>query len=249
MHPLIARFLDPEAARETFRKEKAGEPLDAGEKLFTSAAAAYPQQRAEVLGVTGRKLASDAQASLVFLAAHTAARAIAQEPPLAEPTAKAREVLTSEGASEEETEAFLASILLEEAFGYEEDVDSFDATFVSEALGEVPALAALTREGVDALLMKFSQKGENDTERTTRAHIAKHLFDIAWEEGPAPINPEHLEALLEAEISREAEDVQELRLRATVELLQLLSHEGLIGPRRLSRLRAQLGDDEAEAEA
>jgi hypothetical protein len=245
MHPLIARFLSLEAARETLQKEKAGEPLSPEEQLFTATAAAHPQQRAEVLGVSGRKLASDAQASLVLLAAHSAARSIAQEPRLAEATAKAREALTGEGASEEETEAFIASILLEEAFGYEEEVDTFDADYVAEALGEVPALAALTREGVDALLLKFAQKGATETERTARSHIAKSLFDIAWSEGPAPINPEHMDTLVEAEISGESEELQEARLRATVELLQLLSQQGLIGPLRLTRLRAQLGDEDA----
>ncbi|HYI02015.1 hypothetical protein [Hyalangium sp.] len=245
MHPLIARFLSLEAARETLRKEKAGEALDAEEQIFTATAAAHPQQRAEVLGVTGRKLASDSQASLVLLAAHTAARAIAHDSRLAPATAKAREALTSEGASEEETESFIASILLEEAFGYDEEVDSFDTAFVGEALGEIPALASLTREGVDALMMKFSQKGATDAERTARAHIAKRLFDIAWSEGPTPINPEHMDVLVESDIADQSEEVQEARLRATVELLQLLSQQGLIGPMRLSRLRAQLGDEDA----
>ena len=43
-----------------------------------------------------------------------------------------------EGASEEETDAFISSLLLEEAFGYDEEVDSFDASFVEEALGWLP---------------------------------------------------------------------------------------------------------------
>jgi hypothetical protein len=134
---------------------------------------------------------------------------------------------------------------LEEAFGYEDEVDSFDADFVEEALGEVPALAALTREGVDALLIKFTNKGATDEERTQRAHIAKRFFDVAWSEGPAPINPEQMDVLLESEVQNESEEVQEARLRATVELLQLLSQQGLIGPMRLSRLRAHLGDEDA----
>jgi hypothetical protein len=116
---------------------------------------------------------------------------------------------------------------------------------VEEALNEVPALAALTREGVDAMMLKFSQKGATDAERTARAHIAKSLFDIAWSEGPAPINPEHMDMLMESEIAEQSEEVQEARLRATVELLQLLGQQGLIGPMRLTRLRAQLGDEDA----
>jgi hypothetical protein len=134
------------------------------------------------------------------------------------------------GANEEETEAFIAAIHLEEAFGCEEEIDTLDASFVEEALIEVPALAALTREGVDAMMLKFSQKGATDAERTARAHIAKSLFDIAWSEDPAPINPEHMDTLLESDIADQSEEVQGAQLPATAALLQLLFQQGLIGP-------------------
>ena len=52
----------------------------------------------------------------------------------------------------------------------EEEVESLDGSFVLEALGEVPALAALTREQVDALILGF-KKDEDDTTHI-RAHIS-----------------------------------------------------------------------------
>jgi hypothetical protein len=75
--------------------------------------------------------------------------------------------------------------------------------------------------------------------------MARALFDIAWAEGPTSINPEHLETLLDNEVVQESDEVQDARVRATVSLLQTLAHQGLIGPMRLTRLRAQLGDDDA----
>jgi hypothetical protein len=243
MHPLIARFLSPDAAREALRKEKAGEPLTDEEQDFTAAASAHPQQRAELLGVSGRALSSDVQAALVLLSAHAALRAIARDPALSDAVTQAREALASEGADAEESAAFLASILLEEAFGYEQDVDSFDRDYVKETLAEVPALAALTRESVDALSLRFQQEATDDEERKLRAHIAKSLFDITWSEGPTPINPEHMETLIDAELSDVPEEEQDRRVRVTLELLALLAKEGILGPTRLARLREQLGED------
>jgi hypothetical protein len=243
MHPLIARYLSAEAARETLHKEKAGEALTPEEQDFAAAAAAHPQQRAELLGISGHVLASDLQAAVVLLAAHAAVRAISRDPALSDAVTQARQALASEGADAEEAEAFLASILLEEAFGYEQDVDAFESDFVKETLAEVPALAALSRESVDALSLGFAKGGATDEERTSRAHIAKALFDVAWAEGPTPINPEHMEALIDAELDEQPEEEQDRRVRAMVELLELLAKEGILGPTRHKRLREQLGED------
>jgi hypothetical protein len=246
MHPLIARYLSPEAARETLEKEKNGEPLGPEERLFAQTAAAHPDKRNELMGGKGKRhLSSDAEAAVVFLAAYAATRAIAEDPTLSAVTARARESLKEEGASEDETDAFIAAILLEEAFGYEEEVETFDSSYVQEALGEVPALAALTREQVDALILGFEKGARDETERNVRAHISRALVNIAWGEGPTPINPEHMEALYESEIADKPEAEMEVGLRATVDFLQVLAREGLIGTQRLSRLRAQLGDEEA----
>jgi hypothetical protein len=246
MHPLIARFLSPEIARETLRKHRDAEALEPEERLFADTAEAHPEHRAALLGgKSQRHLGSDAQASLIFLAAHVAARSLEQDPTLAQATAAARQALAAEGASPEETDAFLAGILLEEAFGYEEEVETFDTTYVKEALGEVPAMASLTREAVDAMIWGFAEKSSSEQERKVRQRVARALVDTAWSDGPAPINPEHLEAFYEEHIANGAEEEQETTLRATVQFLELLAREGLVGPQRLSRLRAQLGDEDA----
>jgi hypothetical protein len=246
MHPLIARYLSPDAARETLQKEKDGAPLGAEERLFAQTAADHPEQRATLMGTSGRRhLSSDAEAAVVFLAAYAATRAIAGDPALSAATARAREALKAEGASDTETDAFLASILMEEAFGYEQEVEMFDSTYVQETLGEVPALASLTREQVDALILGFERTARDETERDIRARLSRALINGAWDEGPTPINPEHIESLYDAEIEGKPEAEMEAGLRAIVEFLQVLAREGLVGPQRLSRLRAQLGDEEA----
>jgi len=124
-------------------------------------------------------------------------------------------------------------------------VDRFDSAYVKEALGEVPALAALTRERVDALLTGFVEAGTTEKQKAVRERIAEALVEQAWAEGPAPINPEHMEALLESQLEDRSEEELEEGLRATVDFLQTLAREGLIGPQRLSRLRAVLGDEDA----
>ena len=43
MHPVLARFLTADAAKETLRKEKAGEPLTPEEQHFVAAADANPK--------------------------------------------------------------------------------------------------------------------------------------------------------------------------------------------------------------
>jgi len=246
MHPLIARYLSPDAARETLQKEKDGLPLEPEERLFAQTAAAHPDKREELLGGKGKRhLTSDAEAAVIFLAAYAATRALSEDATLAPATARAREALAAEGASEDEANAFIASILMEEAFGYEQEVEAFDGTYVQETLGEVPALAALSREQVDAFIIGLERSAKDAAERDVRGRLARALVDIAWEEGPTPINPEHIEALYEKEIDGKPEAEMEAGLRATVDFLQVLAREGLIGPQRLSRLRAQLGDEEA----
>jgi hypothetical protein len=256
MHPVLVRFLDPEVARETLRKLEAAPdspavPTDeaeaAYEAAFVAAARAHPDQRAALLGSrTGRHLSSDSQAALVLLAAHAAVHALAQDARLGPAVARARAALAAEGASSEETDAFIASILLEEAFGYDDEGAEFDADFVLETLGEVPALAGLSRERVDALVDAFAQgAGGSPEARTLRERMARGLVSAAWEDGPAPINPEHLEAVVEAEVQALGEEQQGHALAALVGWLQALAKEGLVGPSRLVRLRAQLGDEDA----
>ncbi|AGC43606.1 hypothetical protein MYSTI_02284 [Myxococcus stipitatus DSM 14675] len=245
MHPVLARFLAADVAKETLRKQQAGGSLTPEEMAFAEAAKAHPRQASILMDVGGRALSSDAQAAVVLLAAHASVRAMQEDAELSERARKAREALAEEGASEEETDAFIASILLEEAFGYEQDVDTFDREYVMESLGEVPALAALTKEAVDALFLGFVKGAADDAERKVRETMARALFDIAWAEGPAPINPEHIEALLDAEVADKPEEEQEAKVHATAHLLQALAREGLMGPLRLSRLRAMLGEEDA----
>ncbi|MBF5042799.1 hypothetical protein FGE12_10380 [Aggregicoccus sp. 17bor-14] len=246
MHPVLARFLDPDAARDTLRKLEAGEPLEGPEPLFAAAAQAHPEQRAVLTGSrTARHLSSDTQAALVLLSAHAAVRALAEDARLGPAVARARAALGTEGASDEETDAFIASILLEEAFGYDDEGADFDADFVLETLGEVPALASLSRERVDGLVDTYAREGSTPEARTLRERMARALVNAAWEDGPAPINPEHVESVVEGELEGQDEQAQGLALAALVGWLQTLAREGLVGPSRLVRLRAQLGDDDA----
>ena len=243
MHPVIARFLDPELARAALDQEASVEAAGPQDRAFIRAAQAHPEQRAALLA--GKSGEPEVETALVFLAAHAAALALEQDASLAEAARKARHSLREEGASEDQTESFLASILLEEAFGDENEVDTFDADFVRETLHEVPALAALTREKLDSLLESFLRGAPTLLDSQAREQMGKALLETAWAEGPTPIHSEHVETLLASQVKAGGEEAQEARLRATVELLQMLAKAGLVGPTRLVKLRALLGDDDA----
>ena len=198
MHPVIARFLTstPPGRRS---KEKAGEPL-APRSSSSRRRRATPAARA---GRQRPRAAADARPRWCCWP-RTPPPAPSPRTALAAASQKAREALKEEGASDEESDAFIASILLEEAFGYEQDVDAFDADYVKESLGEVPALAALSKETVDALFLAFIQGAPSEPDRKAREHMARALFEIAWSEGPTSINPEHLETLLDNEVVQES---------------------------------------------
>ena len=72
--------------------------------------------------------------------------------------------------------------------------------------------------------------------------MAQAVVHAAWGEGPTPITPEHLEGVIEAEVTPRPEQEQGASLVAAAEFLQALAREGLVGSTRLARLREVLGD-------
>jgi hypothetical protein len=238
MHPFLARYLNLEAAADILRREDQGEPLRADERPYAQTARAFPDLRAQVLSARGKKQpSSEVQEALVFLAAHAAAETLGDDPLLAEPVKQARAAMEAEGASGAEIHQLLASLVLEEAFGYDSEADELDRPFLEETLRGVPELAKLTQERVRALYESFAAQAHEGDEGTYRTAV-QALFEAAWESGPEPINPEHVqEALATLEVKLPEKD-QAHGPDALVELLRLLHHEKLVGPERLRRLEA-----------
>ncbi|HVE84316.1 MAG TPA: hypothetical protein VND93_15775 [Myxococcales bacterium] len=247
MHPILARYLNVDAAVEVLRREENGEVLRAEERPFAAAARAFPEHRAALLGSRGRAQGTDTQQAALVVAAHAALRALEEDAALEGPLQAAREALHREGATPAQVDQLLATLLLEEAFGYEDDPDHFDREFVRSSLEEIPELAGLTRARVDELVREFGARAEPSW---AAAHelAARALFDAAWEEGPQAINPEHLTAALESLSARFPASERGRAGESLRRMLELLRDHRLVSPERARRLLAVLDAREAGEE-
>lgn len=229
MHPLLARYLDVDTTLQAIERIDRGEALMPEERPLEAVLRRAPEQKAAVLAAKGKRHLEDAvQQALVYLAANAAVEQLRDDPATVPAIARADLALRAQGASDAQVSALLATVLIEEAFGYEEDADVFDRPLVIETLETIPALAGLDADRIEQLREKLAGvAGERQAER------AQHAFDVlletAWSEGPEPINREHVaEALAVFDDARD---------RAQLEpVLRFLAAEGLIGARRLATL-------------
>lgn len=242
MHPVFSRYLDANAIRATLERADKGEPLEDAERRLVEAAKAHPAEAELITTVKGRG-SPDAQQAVLMLAATAAALALGQDPRLGGRVVIARSTLLQEGASEGEVMQFLASLVLEEAFGEvddeEESVDTFDVAFVEDSLGEIPALARLTRDQVEQLVRTFERTAKPGWGRAYGL-AAQSLVETAWMEGPQAVNHEHVHEAL-AHLDDELGDSDRAKagpaLRA---FIAQLNDAGLVGKARKTRLESVL---------
>ncbi len=234
MHPVIAHFLDPKAVRAALEKSAGGRALTDIEQLFATAANAHPDRKARAMKATGGGDLDDQQAALA-LAVFAALAMVEKDPVLGPVVQDARRALKETGATEEDTQQFLSLILLEEAFGFDDEADAFDADLVAESFRTLPRLAALDEDKVGALEETFLEKIP-PAGRPLLLATSHALFGAAWGEGPVPVSPEHIETALEELRGQTSDDDFEAAAKGLQSLLQLLAREGLIGLQRLKRL-------------
>jgi hypothetical protein len=246
VHPLFARYLNLDAALDTLRRESLGQPLKAEERAFASAARAAAEEAAVLSQAdAGASPSPELQKALIIIAARAASLALRDSSELAPLVEKARAALEAEGATEDQIEQFLAALLVEEAFGYDDDGDDFDVRFFTETLKGVPALASLTSERVDGLIDGFTKTAPAGWEKAYEV-AATALFESAWGDGPEPINGEHVEAALERAQALAATSEHAKLPEALRRLIESLEGDGLVGPERKKRLTQRLvGEDVA----
>ncbi|MGZ3481549.1 MAG: hypothetical protein ACXU81_14435 [Myxococcaceae bacterium] len=207
------------------------EPTDAA---FVLAARGRPDLWSAVERAAGKAHPpEEAQNALLVLAARTATTVLADDDRLVDPLDRARAALESEGATEDQIEALLGAVLLEEAFGDDMPADGFDAAFVAESLDTLAALATLTPERLTALENAFAG-GPDGAERRMRRIAAQTLCGVAWSDGPDLISREHLETAA-ARLGPE-------QRTALAEFVDHLAEVRLIGPLRRARLRRVLAE-------
>lgn len=240
MHPLIARFIDLPAALTALEKEATDATLDADEAALATAATAFPKARAAVLKARGAKNpSSDAQQQLIVLATRAATIRLKVDPSIGPRITTAMAALQSEGASEPEADDLIAQAVLEEAFGYAEDPELFDAAYLAETIDSLAALARVTQETVDDWLETFARDGSAG-DRALRLKVAELLLESAWSEGPQPITPEHLDDAIEQLADTVAESEFAKAAQTLTQFLGLLAAKQVVGAQRKARLEQVL---------
>ncbi|MBM4378385.1 MAG: hypothetical protein FJ086_03655 [Deltaproteobacteria bacterium] len=234
MHPTFAQYLDLHVAWETLELAGGDEPLEGPAADFAAVASAHPEVQAAVLAGKGRAQAGEqAEQALVLLAALSAVRTLERTVRWETPLQATREALYRAGATEEEASAFLAKLVVEEAFAFETPADSFDEALFEETLASIPALLGLDESSVAALLESFV-KAAPARKGTLYRDAAKGLLEQAWADGAEPIAPEHVQAAREA-LGKRAGTAEALKA-----FIARLAQEELVGPLRRKALEAAL---------
>ncbi|MBS1150317.1 MAG: hypothetical protein H6Q89_2015, partial [Myxococcaceae bacterium] len=239
MHPVIAHFLDPKSVRSALDKSARGEPLSELEVLFVNAATAHPDRKERAMNASSNGDMEDQQAALA-LAVFAALAQVEQDPVLSPIVQQARRALLEAGATDDDVQQFLSLVLLEEAFAFEDEADTFDTDLVAETFRTLPRLAGLDEERVTKLEETFVHNVTAE-QRPLLLATVEALFSAAWSDGPVPVSPEHVEGALE-QLRGQTSDVDfQAAVKALQSLLQLLAREGLIGLQRLKRLLDAMG--------
>ncbi len=237
MHPTLARFLSLEATAQALQKGDIGGPE---ERALLEVAAKHPEQRQRVLaGAAQRSADPEAQEAVVFLAAHAALIDVRHDEQLKPVIAAATAALLADGAEEPEVDGILAALLIEEALGYDDDPDEFDRAFYMESVASLESLSKLSPERVNSLRSAFLLASPKTEKRTAEA-VADALAELAWMDGPEPVNPEHLHGALELCGERLSKREAAMALPALSRFLELLAAQKLLGPLRRARLDAVL---------
>ncbi len=255
MHPVLARYLDPDTTVELLRRSEAGESLGEAHRYLVEAARSHDSEKKVALASSGRHPTGQAQQAVLFLAVHAALRALREDAGVKSRMEEAENALRALGAEQEDVDSMFAQLVGDEAFGGEEDIDTFNRDLFLEGLAELPKLAALDEQKVSALLARFGANGDPG-EHLLRESAARMLLELAWADGIAPISAENVEEALEAVYQDVGEERLDDAARILIEFLSLLQQEGLAGPLRGERLKravvlaatGAVGEDEAEAE-
>lgn len=230
MHIVLQRYLNLNQALTTLRQAPHA-PLTVEEQAFVDVTHAHPEKRQALFSAQDViRPAPETQQALLFLATHAAVDVLAQDETFGPEIERARATLDAEGASQDERELLLASLLIEEAFGFLSEDDLFDGEFFLETLQTLPQWACLTQERLQQWTEEF--EATHPGSRT----LIEQFFTCAWSDGPEPINPEHLEMLVGQWADEHSLQEAQRSLPTLRALIDFLHQERLLGPIRRGRL-------------
>ena len=235
MHPTLAHYLDLHVAWETLDRAKRKEALEEPGRTFAATAEAHGDLTSAVLaGRDSKQAGEEAGRALVLLAALSSVSSLETEEDTAKAMKAAQRALKDAGASADESAAFIAQLVMEEAFAFEHEADDFHLPLFLETLASLPTLLTLEEEAVQGLVKSFVD-GAPARKGTLYRDAAQALLEQAWTEGVEPISPEHVEAA-RTELGKRAGAAEALGA-----FLDALEAAKLVGPLRKAELRKLLG--------
>lgn len=236
MHPVIARFLDLGQLIATIEKAQQAVSLDADEAAIMAELGQASGLKEQLLKAKGRtQTPRPLQQRAIVVAVRAATQRLLTDEGLGAPSRAAMAALEAEGASTDEAQALVAQVLLDEAFGYAEDPTHFDRDYVKETLATLLSLAKVNADQVDDWLEAFA-RAEGPTKQALRMTVGEALLDAAWNDGPSPIAPEHLDDALEHLEQTVASADRLQAFEAMKGFIAFLVGKSIIGQERAGRL-------------
>lgn len=231
MHPVLARYLDPDVLREAL--------ATGGDDGVLHAAAAWAPKERATLEAASAPYDEQAQQATLTLATFAALKASEGDGVLAHPLQHALGALMASGTSHEEARQMMALAFLDEAFSFDTPELDFDAALVAETLESITALVKLSDGDVENIVQAFSHQ-TSQALRPLHYAASTALLSTAWDQGPQPITPEHAERALVRLLAERPGDELDAAVDALQALLKALGGKGLVGPLRLARLNESL---------
>lgn len=249
MHPLMKRFLDVAKVIEVLEA-----PADDDARALVKALSADGKLVQHLQASAGKPASNELQQRVIVAATRAAAERLSADARLHAKAKAGIEAVVAAGGTEDEGRSLVQQAVLDEAFGWVDDPEEFDADFLAETLDSIVPLAAVDADAVEAWVDDFVKRADAPR-RPMRLAAAEALLEAAWGDGPLPIAAEHVDDAMETLAHSVASAELERAGQALAEFLAFLGEKHLLGPTRLSRLtdvaRAaarspELGEDEEE---
>lgn len=231
MHPLLRRFLDVSKVVELLEQPSP----DAEGAALIAAIDSEKDLRRLVLATKGKQPSAELQQRLIVASTRAAATRLLNDDVVGTKAKAAIAAIVDSGGTEADGHTLVQQTVLDEAFGWAEDPEEFDLTFVSETLDSLVPLATVDADKVEAWVDAFVKKGAANT-RPLRLAAAEALLEAAWGDGPQPIAPEHVDDAVDTLAGSVASNELERAGGALAEFLAFLAAERVLGPLRLKRL-------------
>lgn len=232
MHPLMRRFLDLSKVTDALEQG----PGDDDARALVAAIEADGKLKQQALASKGKQIVpNDLQQRLIIASTKAATQRVSADPTLGPKVRAAIDAVVAAGGAEDEGLSLVYQSVLDEGFGWLEDPEDFDATFLGETLDALVPLATVDTDAVEGWVDAFVKQVDGP-QRPLRLAVAESLLEAAWSDGPQPVAAEHVDDAMDSLARSVASNELEQAGAVLVEFLGFLHEKKLIGATRLARL-------------